>query len=381
MSTANTDEVNLTAVAVGGQIFEDVYNRLYDLSPEDRPVANMCGVDSSGNNLKEFVEKKLAAANPRNAAVDGADAGTDESRQGKRKGNYHQIMTKTIRFSDRARAVDTIGANDYLVLAVTDAIRELKRDEEAAITSDYAANPGDGDTVPGELAGMGCWIGTTIAADSADLDGSANNRFSVASAGGTGPALSDAVNGGGYPDTAPVAGTAGALTETVFKSALRAAYLNGGNVRYAVGTPTVIEILSDYLFTSSARVAAMQTNVPQGNRTGVAGGDGSAGGGLTAQAAVNVYVGSYATVILTPDRFMPFAIDATPDPVDANSSLFLVDPDLWRLSYLQGYRTKPLGDTGLSSNRLMSVDVTLCALAERGNAVIANIDETAPMVA
>lgn len=377
MATTNTDERNLSSVSSGGQVHEDLMDRLYDISPEDRPFIDMISTGNSSNHYKEWVEEKLENADPRNEEIDGADTTGNDSRLGKRKGNYHQTMTKIVQVSDRARSVDAVGAADELIKQVSKRQRAARRDEEASMMSNYAANPGDGSATASRLAGVGSWIGCSVASDSADLDGYSQNRFAGAT--GTGPALSDSANGGGYPDTAPVSGTARALTETLLKDAIRATYENGGNIKYAIGRPAVIEIMSDYMFSSSARVATMQTNVSQGNRQGSADGNGSTGGGVTAQAAVNMYIGSFGSVIFCPDRFQPNSIDGVGNQIADVSDLFLIDPDLWEASYLQGYRTKPLGDTGLSSKRLISVDVTLCCMADAGNACIADIDETASM--
>ena len=375
MATDNLDERNLDAVVEGGQIHEDLMDRIWDISPEDLPFTNMCQTGSSSNHLKEFVEEQLEAADPQNKAVDGADAGDDESVTGQRKGNYHQISTKTIKVSDRARSVNTVAAADELVKQVSKRQRALRRDVEARLTSNFAAAPGDGNTIPSECAGIGSWVGS-----SSDV-GQTPNSFRSGAGTPSDPSLSGAGGVGGYPNTAPVAGTKRQLTETVLKSGIRASYENGGNLRYAMGRPPVIEALSDYMFTSSARVATMVSQAPQGNRQGVDGGDGAAGGGVTAQGSVNVYVSNFGTVIFVPNRFQPVNIDGGGALQTGQSDLFLIDPDLWEVSYLQGYRTKTLGDTGLSAKRLISVDYTLCGLAELGNAVIADIDEALPMAA
>ncbi len=372
MASTNTDERNLSAVKSGGQVHEDVIDRLYDISPEDRPFVDMCAKGSSENHLKGFVEEQLEAADPNNAVVDGADATGNDSQLGQRKGNYHQTMRKVVQVSTRARNVNVIGANDELVKQVSKRQRALRRDEEARLTYNKAANPGDGNTTASELAGIGSWIGS-----STDSVRTVNDSRG---SGGSSPVLSDPP--GGYPTTAPVSGTKRALSESNhLKPMIRAAYLNGGNLRYAMGRPPVIELFSDYLFSSSARVATMYTEAPQGNRQGVDGGNGSAGGGVVAQGAVNIYVSNYASLILTPNRFQPESIDAGGAAVSGTSDLFLIDPDLWEVSYLQGYRTDTLGKVGLSDRRQITVDVTLCGLAERGNAVVADIDETLAMVA
>lgn len=363
MSADNLDEVNLSSVAVGGQIHEDVMDAIYDISPEDRPFRDAIGDDTSDNHYKEWVREDLAAANKDNARVDGSSsAGLNDTRTGERIANYHQIITKTVRVSDRGRESNTIGTSDELIKQVTKRQREARRDEEAALVSTNVAVPGDGDTIPSKLAGIGGWIGTGQNATNTDRGATT----------GADPILSG--NPGGYPVTAAVAGTLRALSESSVKSMMQAAYLKGGNPTMAMSTPAVIQVFSDYLFTSSARVATLQTETESGNRTNNATGGGRSGGGVTAQGSVNIFVTNYGTLELIPNRFQD-------DSSAGGADLYLLDPELWEASYLQGYETKDLARDGLAENREISVDVTLCSLNEEGNAIVADIDYALPGVA
>ena len=154
---------------------------------------------------------------------------------------------------------------------------------------------------------------------------------------------------------------------------MRAAFENGGNPTIAMSVPTAIELLSDYLFTSSARVATLQSNAQQGNRTDNGTGGGQSGGGIVAQGAVNIFVTNFGTLELVPNRFQP---DSATDEAD----LYLIDPETWERSYMQGYETKELARSGLAENREISVDFSLCALNPEANAVVADIDLTTAAV-
>ena len=371
MGTENLDERNLSLVNVGGQVHEDLMSEIWDISPVDLPFTNMIGKGTSGNHTKGWIREALEAADPDNASTDGADAGADQSVTGERLENYHQTSTKTLRVSDRARAVDTVGSRDELLRQVTKRQKALRKDVEARLTSNRAAVQGavDGSgnaTSPSECAGIGSWVGSGVWTGK-----SANSNRGAT---GADPILSGPAGDGGAPTTAPVAGDKRALSEAAVKAMLRAAYENGGDPQFAMGRPAVIEAFSDYLFTSSARVATLQSNVSQGNQQGSAAGDGSSGGGVTAQGAVNVFVSNFATVTLTPNRFMP-------ESSAGASDLFLIDPDLWEQSFLYNYRLKQLATNGLAENRMLAVDYTLCSLNEEGNAVVADIDETLAAVA
>ena len=355
MSLDNLDAVNLAAVPVGGTIHEDVMDAIYDVSPVDRPFCDAIGSDTSDNTLKEWVREQLEASNPDNARVDGSSsAGLNDTVTGERIANYHQIMSKTVRVSDRGRNSNTIGSSDELVRQLMKRQKALRRDEEAALVSQNIAVAGDGNTVAGKLAGVAGWIGTGQAATNTDRG-----------VGGADPILSG--NPGGYPTTKQVNGTIRALSETTIKSMMRAAYENGGNPTIAMSVPSVIEVLSDYLFTSSARVATLQSDAAQGNRTDNGTGGGRSGGGVVAQGSVNILVTNFGTLELVPNRFQP-------DSSTGGADLYLIDPDLWERSYLQGYETKELARDGLAENREITVDATLCSLNEEGNAIVADID-------
>jgi len=363
MAANQLDEVNLSGVAVGGQINEDVMNAINDVSPVDRPFCDAIGSGKSENHYKEWVRESLEAANKDNARIDGSSSdGINDTVTGERVGNYHQIMTKTVRVSDRGRNSNTIGTTDELVKQLMKRQRALRRDEEAALVSRNATVAGDGTATASKLAGIGSWIGT----------GQSATNTSRGITTGADPILSGSP--GGAPTTAPVSGVKRALSETTIKDMMREAYMKGGNPTIAMSTPSCIERLSDYLFTSSARVATLQSEVNSGNRTDNGSGGGRSGGGVVAQGSVNILVTNFGTLELVPNRFQA---EVAADVAD----LYLIDPDLWERSYLQGYETKELSRNGLGENREISVDVTLCSLNEEGNAVVADIDTALAAVA
>lgn len=358
MSTENLDHADLSAVPVGGTVHEDVMDKLYDISPEDRPLSDSIGTGEAGNSYKEWVREDLAAANSLNKRVDGSSStGLNNTRTGERIGNHHQILSKTVRVSDRIRNADTIGTGDQLILQTMKRQKELRRDEEASYTSRNIAIPDDGNTVAGQMAGIGGWIGVAV-------QGVASTTSDRGAAGGADPILSGSP--GGYPTTAAVAGTARPLSETTVKDMMREAYLNGGNPRMAMSTPAGIQVFSDWLFNSSARVATIETHADQGNRTNNGTGGGKSGGGIVAQGSVNIFVTNYGTLELVPNRFQP--------EVAANvADLYLIDPDGFEKCYLQGYETQELARDGLAENREITVDATLIALNPEGSAVVADI--------
>jgi len=366
MATQNLDEVNLSAVEAGGQVHEALLQRLIDISPMDLVMVNSFGEgESLGNNLEEWVEEDLAAADPENKTIDGQETGfTNAARTGLRFGNYHQQPVKIVSVSDRANSVNSVGSGrNELRKQLPKRLREIRRDVESRISSTLPAAAGNGTTTEGECAGVGAWLGAE--------SGIAN---SSRGSGGVDPILNGGTNSGGVPTIGAVAGTARPLSMSIVDTLLQTCWNEGGNPTMACARAPVIKLFSDYMFDSTARVATLRTDADAGNRTNVSSGGGVASGGIVAQGSVNVYVGNFATLTMAPSRYQPTT-------GTDRSDLYLIDPDLWELCYLSGYRTKELSTTGLAENRMVTCDFTLRSLAQRGSAVFADVDETTAAVA
>ena len=372
MSTENLDAVDLAGAVEGGLINEDVMDRIYAIDAESRPFCDAIPSDEADNTYKEFVSEILEDASSENAFVDGQSlASLNDTKIGLRFGNYCQEMVKVVRVSNRGRAVDSIGTSDQMLWQLQRRLKALKRDEESAHTSANGAQAGDGNeanadtTGPSVSAGLGSWLSTNV-------DRGTNGANAVLS-GTTGGYPQ--TNGGVDPSSRAewlgiTPGNKRGLTEAMVKSMMRACYDQGGNPSLMISVPAVIEGFSDYLFTSSARVASLQTNVSQSNRTDNSSGDGVSGGGVVAQGSVNLYVSNFGTLELAPDRFQKTYTAADTGDV---ANVFLVDPEWFSRAYLQGYQTKDLARNGLGDNSYVDVDVTLCAMAEHSSACIADI--------
>lgn len=362
MASGNLDATNLSGVPVGGVIREDLMNKIFDVSPIDRPFCDMTSIGDAGNAQKEWVREALEASSSTNARIDGSSSSAlNDTVLGERLINFHQIATKTVRVSDRARSSDTVDSNDELIKQLTKRQKALRRDEEASYVSRNIAIAGNGTSVAGQMAGVGGWIGVKVL----DVASTTSDRGATT---GADPVLSnDGSGGGGYPTTKAVAGTKRAWSETKVKAMMREAYLMGGNPTVAMSTPACIEVMSDYLFTSSARVATMRTETSATNRTDNSTGGGRSGGGVTAQGSVNMLVTNFGTLELVPNRFQD---EVATDVAD----LYLIDPESWERCYLQGYQTKELARDGLAENREISVDFSLIAMNPEANAVVADID-------
>lgn len=337
--TSNT----LNTQAYQGLVNEDVMQKIWDISNIPLPLTDMIGTDRSTNSYKEWTVDALQAPDTSNAVVDGADITSNNENLGNREGNQHQISAKRVQVSHRARNVDTIGRADELSYQIIMRQRELRRDVEA-INLTYQASRADNGTLAGLSAGLNSWI-----TDNDDRG-----------AGATATGFSSGVV------AAATQGTTRPLTETLIRDAVEAVYIDGGDSAVIMGIPELIRRISQYLFTSSARVATLTSD------------QGKSAEKATALGSVNVFVTDFGTVELVPNRLMPITNSTA---AAENTELFVLDPMYLSLSFLQGYETEPLAKTGTSENRMMTVDWTLCVKNQKAQAIIADIDYKAPVTA
>jgi hypothetical protein len=343
MATTNTDHTDLNAALKGGVVREDVMDKIWLLDKFPLPFTDMCSTGTHGNQYVEYTTDELGAAATDNAVVDGADISQNDAVLGKRVGNYTQTAVKSVQISTRANASNSIGRQGSLSYQIMRAQQRLRRDVEAQMLTHQASVAGDGNTVAGVSAGLGAWLETNVSVGATGSTGGFNTTTGLIDA--------------------PTPGTARALTETLIRDIAQSVYENGGESIYLMGTPTVIRRLSEYLFSSSARIATMTNDNASGTSP------------MTAYGSANVFVTDFGQILtLVSNRMQP------QDDTDV-STLYFLDPKHLKQSFMRGYRTEPLAKTGLSEKRLISVDYSLCVLNEKSQGAIMAIDETAPVEA
>ncbi len=337
---------DLKNVAYGGLINEDVMQRIFDISRIPLPATDYFGTGPSvQNSYTEWTVDRLADPNTNNAKVDGADTNTDDDTStGERVGNHCQISTKTVKVSTRADASDTIGYARELAHQVMRRQQELRRDVEAIQLLNQTSVADNGSNTAGRVGGLAAWIETNLPADWTGTAGGFSN--------GTVSAYT--------PATSAVTGS-----ESNFKEVINKVWNGGGDPRRAMSVPSVIEKLSEYMFTNSAKIATLH-----GNTSADSGSD-----QLTAKASVNVYVADHGQVIeFMPNRLQQLASNGRAD-------LFILDGEYAEQGFLHGYRTEPLAKTGLAEQRQMSVDWTLRVNNEEAHGMMPDLDPTADWTA
>lgn len=340
MSTTNTDAHDLNAVERGGVIREDVMEKIWLIDKFPLPLTDLLSNATGKNPFKEFTTDELGESDENNKSIDGEDIDQDDSELGERAGNFHQIAVKGIKISKRANAVDSVGRIGTLSYQVSRGQQRLRRDVESQMGTHQASIQGSS-TVASQSAGIGAWIKTNA------IGGVGFN------AGGFNPAT-------GVID-APTPGEAAAITETDIRDVAQAVYEEGGNTFCIMSTPTVIRIISEYLFSEQARVATMTNQNASGDEP------------MKAYGSSNVFITDFGQVLMLKDNRLQ-----KPDDIGVASAYFL-DPEKLFQSFITGYQTETLSKTGLSEKRLISVDYSLIVTNEKSQGSILAIDETLPM--
>ena len=350
MSTANLDSADLKAVLVNGLIREDVMNKIWDISRIPLPFTDMVGSGSAKNEYKEWTTDVLAAPDVTNAVVDGSDATGNDTKTGARVGNHHQISDKVVRVSYRADASDTIGRAKELSYQMIRRQQELRRDVEAIALENQASVADNGDEIAGKVGGLPTWLTTNAVIKTGGSVGGFDN-------GGGGTTVTTA-----YTPATAVA----PLSETDIRDVVEGVYNEGGNSTKMMTIPGLCRKFSEYLFTSSARVATLMSDQGKSREKAAALG------------AVNVFVTDFGTLDIVPNRLQQKQTTAS---ADDSAIVFILDPEYLSLCYLKGYRTDTLAKTGLAENRQMSVDWSLVVNTEVAHGMITDVDFTANAIA
>ena len=343
MSSANQDAHDLFSAALGGIIREDVMEAIQRINRFPLPFQDSIGSVGTRNHLTEWTRDAQAAPDITNAAVDGADTTGNDTAEGDRVGNHHQILTKVVRTSTRSQDVNTIGFANSLSYQVMMRQNDLLRDFEAILLENQASVRGT-DTVAGKLGGFPSWLETNAFRGSLGADG--------------GFQFDD-----GLVD-APTAGGERGLTETLVRDAAESAYNAGGNPSIFMSVTGVIRGFSEYLFTDSARIASLRR-------------DKGEVGPAQAQGSVNLFISDFEIQLeLRANRLQQTHLSGLDVVVD----VFLYEPAMVSTGILTGPRVEPLAKTGLADNRLMQMDATLIVNHEASHAVIADVNPATAVV-
>lgn len=313
--------VNSNAVQTFSRIGirEDLTDVIHDISPTETPFMSAISKGSASNTYHEWQTDALAAADGSNAVIEGDNPGNDSRAATTRLGNYTQLSDKVIEVSSTAQTVNMAGKGNELSYQVTKSSKELKRDMETRITGNYASVAGGAGTAR-ECAGFEAWIQTNDSRGS----GGANTAFS----GGIQAAATD--------------GTQRAFTEGLLKDVLQLCWENGGE-------PTMLMVGAFNKKQASAFNGIADAVRETGTKR------------ATIIGAADVYVSDFGTLNIVPNRF------------SRTRSALVVDASMWKLCYLQRFKTEDLAKTGHADRKMLSVEYTLEACNEKSSGCVADL--------
>ena len=365
MSTTNLDGVDLRAVDLNGQIFEEVLDRIIDASPTDTPFLSAIGSSSIGNDLFEWTMERLADPVIDAQVVDGSGGRSDQSTVGIRVRNYSEIRTKTIETSTRSNELNTIGFARALVRNLSRRGLELRRDINATMLSNNAS-VAPTQTVAPQTAGLNAWLDPNTldpVAPSGSASYTANNLVWDAAT-----AAVSTVAGGWQASTAGIipsrtlSAAPLALTETGIRTVANEVWTLGNMPTKLHARPEVITKLSSYMFTSSARIATLISDQGRSNS------------GITASGATNEFLTDFGvTLSFIPDRQQLIMTDGT----NTSDTVFIYDPSCVEVATLMGTRSAVLASDGLYQKRELQCDQGLKVLDWHGIGAVINVDATA----
>lgn len=298
--------VSATNTYTGAGLAEDFEDIINNISPTDTPLYSMAKKKKATAKYHQWQTQALAAA-AANAQLEGLDATFATLNAPTTLGNYCQISMKTVQVSGTYDAVKKYGRKSELAHQLVKVGKELKRDMEYALVRNQASDDGSAGTAR-TSAGFESWI-------------KGNNIKS--NAGQTTPGFATGIV------AAPTDGTATTFLEADLKSALEAAWVDGGD-------PSIIMMSTKNkkLFDAFSGVATKYNEVKGATQA-------------TIVAAADIYVSSFGNHKVVLNRYM------------RDNAVLCVDPDYVSVATLRPIQQESLAKTGDSEKRMILAEYCL----------------------
>lgn len=296
---------------------EDVSDVIAVISPTDTPFLSALKRTKANNTMHEFITDALnTAAN--NAQLEGDVFTADTRPTPVRLNNRTQISRKVVAVSRSQQASNPYGMKDMLAYQMANSGKEIKRDQEVALTQNTTANAGNSTTAR-QARGLEGWIAT-------------NGDYG---SGGAAPVYTTT------PGTAPTdAGTTRAFTESSLKSVLQACFTQGGNPSMIMVGPSQKQTFSG--FTGNT------TRMGESNDQKLV-------------TAIDVYVSDFGTLKVVPNRFQ------------RARTAFILDMDYWALAEMTAPQMQDLPQTFDGVGKVLVTEYTLEAKQEKASGAVRDL--------
>lgn len=304
---------------------EDVDDKIYRVTPEETPFVSMIGRESVDAVTPEWQRDSLRSA-ASNAAVEGADASYAAQTQPERLSNKTQIIQDTLSVTGTTDRVAKYGRDKESARLKAKKMVELKKDVEWAAIANGSFNAGAA-AVARQMRGLYGWVAT-------------NNSLG---AGGAAPVIST--------NTAPVAGTLRALTETLLQAVILSTYNSGGKAEVLMLSPSHKQKASTFTgnVTRFNDVSSKQVRL---------------------QTSFSVYGHDFGETKVVPNRVMTGA------GAGLINTAYLLDPEQCKLGVLRPFQATPLAKVGDADNFQILTEVTLKVGEEKALGAIRDLTAT-----
>jgi Family of unknown function (DUF5309) len=301
----------LTFSAVGNR--EDLSDTIYNISPTDTPFQSMIGKGKATAVLHEWQPDTLAAP-AANAQLEGDDISAfAPATPPTRAQNRCQISYKNVIVSGTQDAVVKAGRKEEIVYQLMKRGKELRRDMEFILTGNQAPVTGSA-SVARQLRPLCGWY--------------ASNAFR-----GEGGAS-------GSPGAPATDGTIRALTESLVKEAIQAAWKEGGDPDFLMCGPFNKTVISGFTGGGVRQHDAAERKLV---------------------AAIDIYVSDFGTHKVVANKF------------SRDRDLHVLTSELWALASLRPIHAVDLAKTGDAEKGMVLTEYTLEARNEAGSAIVADL--------
>ena len=284
---------------------EDLSDIIYSISPTDTPFMSNVGKNKATAVYHEWQTDALAAAASNNHQIEGDEVAFNAMVATTRVGNRTQISRKAVIVSGTLEAVSKAGRNNEMAYQISKASKELKRDMETTLLLNQAPVTGN-DTTARKLAGIETWIATNT------------NKASAGS-----PTPADPTGDG---TDVRVVGTQRAFTEAQLKDVVKKCWDSGGD-------PSMIMLGSFNKQKLSGFTGGSTRFDPAENKRLVA--------------SVDIYESDFGALTAVPNRFQQAR------------SAYVLQPDMWAVSFLRDFQLADLAQSGDAQKKFLLAEYTL----------------------
>lgn len=310
---------------------EDVENIIYDISPMDTVMFNTAKKKKATAVRHDWQVDSLASPVNTNYHLEGADATYGSVPPTTVLSNYCQISRKTLMVSKTADAVRKYGRAEEFAYQLAKRGKELKRDIETRILQNGQSSAG---------------TSTTAARAAAGFEAQCYENYVLPTTSNTG--TTSAFTGGLFlaPTDGTASGAGSTLTEAYLKSALQAAWEEGGDPSLILAPAFQKAIMAG--FSGATAFSGNQVTVSK-NAQGVVMG------------AVDLYRSDFGLHTIKLSRYM------------RTRNVFCIDPDYISLAWLRPIKYEELAKTGDATKGMLIGEWTFCLDNPKAHAKVVDL--------